>query len=97
MKYLDGKIETDISSEVSVINADAINSVQQSEIESLQLQQSTNTSDIGTLQSTSGSAGTDIADLQSDVGTLQTDVGKALSHDRPNNTQCRPFSGRDSA
>ena len=70
-----GKIETDAASELSVINADLINEVQQSQIETLQLSVSQNTSDITTLQSGSGTAATDILNLQTDVGNLQTDVG----------------------
>jgi hypothetical protein len=69
-----GKIETDGASEVSVINADLINEVQQSQIETIQLSVSQNASDISTLQTTSGGSATDIANLQTDVGTLQADV-----------------------
>jgi hypothetical protein len=79
-----GKIETDNSSEVSVVNADAINDVQESQIETLQLQQSTNTSNISTLQADVGVAQSDITALQSqqgtntsDIATLQSDVSTA--------------------
>jgi peptidoglycan hydrolase CwlO-like protein len=79
-----GQIETDASSDVTVVNSDAINDIQDSQIQTLQLQQSINTSDIGTLQTDVGNAQTDIGNLQSqqgtntsDIGTLQTDVGNA--------------------
>lgn len=70
-----GKIETDGTGNLTIVGADFINEIQESQIETIQAQVSVNSAGITTLQSSGGNYGADITNLQSDVSTLQTDVG----------------------